>query len=534
MSDTTILIEVEESTQVIDIQVEQNPAVLEIEVSEKGLKGDKGDPGIQGIPGDKGDPGDPASNLITSVNGKQGVVVLDKTDIGLGNVDNTSDADKPISSATSTALSNKVDKVSGKGLSTEDYTTVEKSKLSGIAEGAEVNVNADWNSTSGDSEILNKPDLSIYSEKQNVLQLDNITEFTPDADYEPATKKYVDDNAGGNPAGNDASIQFNDNGVFGGVDAFKYDRVSGAITVGEFVEVFPSTPLAIQRENDDYLQVTLKNTSDSAIASGDFVITADNGTDETHYIDLGINSSTYYDIDYPIFSQNDAYLDAPDDNIFIGTGDARKTIGFYVGGYETTNIKASIDVDGINLPAGNTFRINGTPIGSAPDFLALTDSPDSYTGQSGKAVTVKATEDGLEFTSLSGLGDMLASTYDPNGVASDVFNTDNHVSGTVNKVYTATEQTKLAGIASGAEVNVQADWNESNSSSDAFIKNKPTIPEGHMPASSVVSETSYGQAPSVGISNAYARADHTHGTPAGGTGISEAQAIAYSCALGGI
>ena len=51
----------------------------------------------------------------------------------------------------------KVDKVTGKGLSTEDYTSAEKTKLSGIAEGAEVNVNADWNSVSGDSQILNKP-----------------------------------------------------------------------------------------------------------------------------------------------------------------------------------------------------------------------------------------------------------------------------------------------------------------------------------------------------------------------------------------
>lgn len=41
-----------------------------------------------------------------------------------------------------TALSEKVDTVSGKGLSTNDYTTVEKTKLSGIAEGAEVNQNA--------------------------------------------------------------------------------------------------------------------------------------------------------------------------------------------------------------------------------------------------------------------------------------------------------------------------------------------------------------------------------------------------------
>ena len=46
--------------------------------------------------------------------------------------------------------------------------------------------------------------------------------------------------------------------------------------------------------------------------------------------------------------------------------------------------------------------------------------------------------------------------------------------GTTNKVFTATEKTKLSGIASGAEVNVQSDWNENTSTSDAFIKNKPT------------------------------------------------------------
>lgn len=55
---------------------------------------------------------------------------------------------------------NKVDKITGKGLSTEDYTTTEKSKLAGIASGAEVNVNADWNATTGDALILNKPTIS--------------------------------------------------------------------------------------------------------------------------------------------------------------------------------------------------------------------------------------------------------------------------------------------------------------------------------------------------------------------------------------
>ena len=37
-------------------------------------------------------------------------------------------------------VSTKVDKVEGKGLSTNDYTSAEKTKLSGIATGAQVNV----------------------------------------------------------------------------------------------------------------------------------------------------------------------------------------------------------------------------------------------------------------------------------------------------------------------------------------------------------------------------------------------------------
>lgn len=44
--------------------------------------------------------------------------------------------------------------------------------------------------------------------------------------------------------------------------------------------------------------------------------------------------------------------------------------------------------------------------------------------------------------------------------------------------FTDADVSKLGGIESGAQVNVQADWSVSDSSSDAFIKNKPTIPSG--------------------------------------------------------
>jgi len=48
------------------------------------------------------------TDQVTSVAGRQGVIVLTKSDVGLPNVDNTSDANKPISTATRTALDDTV------------------------------------------------------------------------------------------------------------------------------------------------------------------------------------------------------------------------------------------------------------------------------------------------------------------------------------------------------------------------------------------------------------------------------------------
>ena len=48
-------------------------------------------------------------NTVDSVAGKTGVIILDKADVGLDNADNTSDADKPISTDTANALALKAD-----------------------------------------------------------------------------------------------------------------------------------------------------------------------------------------------------------------------------------------------------------------------------------------------------------------------------------------------------------------------------------------------------------------------------------------
>lgn len=65
-------------------------------------------------------------------------------------------------------ISNKVDKEEGKGLSTEDYTTEEKTKLNSIEEGAQVNIQSDWNQSDETLKdyIKNKPDLTVYQLKE--------------------------------------------------------------------------------------------------------------------------------------------------------------------------------------------------------------------------------------------------------------------------------------------------------------------------------------------------------------------------------
>lgn len=54
-------------------------------------------------------PGAPGwQGTVASVAGRTGNIELTKADVGLGNVDNTADADKPISTATAAALSGKM------------------------------------------------------------------------------------------------------------------------------------------------------------------------------------------------------------------------------------------------------------------------------------------------------------------------------------------------------------------------------------------------------------------------------------------
>lgn len=107
------------------------------------------------------------NDLTNKLKAGSGVTITDdntiNTSVDLSGVTNSiSELDSKIEAEISRATiaeSNKVDKIVGKGLSTNDYTTNEKNKLAGIASGAEVNVQSNWNQTdiNSDDYIKNKP-----------------------------------------------------------------------------------------------------------------------------------------------------------------------------------------------------------------------------------------------------------------------------------------------------------------------------------------------------------------------------------------
>ena len=81
--------------------------------------------------------------------------------------------------------------------------------------------------------------------------------------------------------------------------------------------------------------------------------------------------------------------------------------------------------------------------GGFDTFIELLDTPASYIGDDGKVLVVNESEQKVIFQAIA--------------------------------LFTPELLTKLENIQAGAEVNVQADWDESNPLSDAFIQNKPNL-----------------------------------------------------------
>ena len=125
-----------------------------------------------------------------------------KAQVGLGNVDNTSDANKPISSAANekfTSVETKIDNhIADK--SNPHKVTKAQVGLGNVDNTADVNKPISTPQAAKFAELeqeIQDSMTGLDQQFQNFLAKDNTTPYTPSGDYNPATKKFVEDSVSG-------------------------------------------------------------------------------------------------------------------------------------------------------------------------------------------------------------------------------------------------------------------------------------------------------------------------------------------------
>lgn len=230
--------------------------------------------------------------------------------------------------------------------------------------------------------------------------------------------------------------------INGKLDAAKAMVYKGTVGTGGTVTSLPAT----HKVGDTYKVITAGTYAGETCTVGDMIICNTDGT-----------------------TANNAHWDVIQDNVdLVG---AQNTIGLVKNGSNVTSASgytAIPIIDGVPYYKNTTYSADGT-------WLTLSTS-GQFTIASAKqtAITNGAT--------AYGWGNHASAGY---ASATSVSDLTTVVGGKVDKVtgkglstndFTTTFKNKLDGIASGAEVNVQSDWSVTDTNSDAFIKNKPTIP----------------------------------------------------------
>lgn len=141
-----------------------------------------------------------------------------------------------------------------------------------------------------------------------------------------------------------------ESGVTGKITAYTLAQglyANNVLNVGNNAVIFPGVIAQFASNNESYLQLNLQNLHDTG--SGDIVITGDTGTDETNFIDMGIQGSN---LEQGVLKPLDGYLlikgDTPTDpgaNLVIGTLTQNRDIVFTQGGYYSDNVVAKFVYD---------------------------------------------------------------------------------------------------------------------------------------------------------------------------------------------
>ena len=177
----------------------------------------------------------------------------------------------------------------------------------------------------------------------------------------------------------------------------------------------------------------------------------------------GSNATASYDVDEGVFTFGIPRGNKGDD------GDD----GVGISSITKTGTSGLVDTYTITYTNGNTttFTVTNGQNGTGSVSDVLQNGVSVLDGDTAKVVVPTKTSD---LTNDSGFVTSVPTktsdlTNDSNFVVdANYAHTDNN--------FTTTLKNKLNGIASGAEVNVQSDWNQTTTTADDYIKNKPTIP----------------------------------------------------------
>ena len=152
------------------------------------------------------------------------------------------------------------------------------------------------------------------------------------------------------------TITGNSGQFFGNVQGF--GALYAGIGTGYTIQPFTTIQSSGNNSNGD-VQINNQNISNGSGASSDFVATADNGSNQDTYIDLGINSSTYTQPGFSLTYPNDGYLYVQGNtttgggNLVLATMTSTNAIIFATGGQNANN-------EVMRITAANVVAIKGT------------------------------------------------------------------------------------------------------------------------------------------------------------------------------
>lgn len=151
---------------------------------------------------------------------------------------------------------------------------------------------------------------------------------------------------------------------------------------------------------DSYAQMYAQNYNDGANASADFVVYRNDSVDDTaNFVDMGINSTNYSSLDYPIFTPGSSYLFNDGAELFVGSGS--DDLVLFAGGVDTTDEAARFDKTTKALTTVSDVNVGGDVNAIGGTFTAPVTSSSSMASPGTDEFVTKAYVDNAASVALT-------------------------------------------------------------------------------------------------------------------------------------